>query len=254
MEIDWITLGAQLVNFAILVLLLRRFLYGRIVDAVRRREEEIQARLDDARRKEEEAEAEAAALRQDREALRERRDEMLREARAEAEEEREARLSEIRVETDAARERWRAQLGREREDFLRELRERAATATWRMVERVLAELADEELQHRTVTTFLKRLREAGDPSELSTAIRGAGTLVIRSAFELEEAEEERIRAALAEELGAAGPVTFEVAPELVLGLRLEAGDREVQWSVRDQLHALEERVREMVEQPAAEGS
>lgn len=247
MEIDWITLGAQVVNFVILVLLLRYFLYGRIVEAVERREDEIQARLDEAREREEEAEARARAHREDREAFREKREELLRQAREAAEEEREKRLEEVREEARATRERWRVQLKREREDFLAELRERAGRATWQMVEQALAELADEELQQRTVTTFLKRVDEAAGDSELADVVAGARDLVVRSAFELGGEERERIGEHLREALGAEGDVAFEVDRELVLGLRLEAGDREVQWSVRDQLQTLEDRVRELLE-------
>ena len=246
MEIDWITLGAQVVNFVILVLLLRHFLYGRILGAVERREEEIQDRLDQAREKEEEAREEAEAHRREREELQEKRDELLREAREAAEEEREKRLEEVRREADAARERWRDQLEREREDFLRELRERAAQATWKMVERALGDLADEDLQRRTVDTFVKRVEEAGGDSELAEAVSGADDLVLRSAFELADEDRERIRELLQEELGAGDGLDFQVDPELILGLRLEAGDQEVQWSVRDQMRALEERVREIL--------
>ena len=48
MAIDWITVGAQIANFLVLVYLLKRFLYGPIVRAMERREQTIAARLDDA--------------------------------------------------------------------------------------------------------------------------------------------------------------------------------------------------------------
>ncbi len=48
MLIDWFTVGAQIVNFLILVWLLKRFLYARILSAIRTRESKIAARLAEA--------------------------------------------------------------------------------------------------------------------------------------------------------------------------------------------------------------
>jgi hypothetical protein len=48
MLIDWFTVGAQIVNFLILVWLLKRFLYKPILDAIDAREKRIAAELADA--------------------------------------------------------------------------------------------------------------------------------------------------------------------------------------------------------------
>ena len=51
MLIDWFTVVAQIVNFLILVALLKHFLYGPLVRAIDAREERIAARLAEAERK-----------------------------------------------------------------------------------------------------------------------------------------------------------------------------------------------------------
>ncbi|MGB5096847.1 MAG: hypothetical protein WBN82_02930, partial [Porticoccaceae bacterium] len=48
MLIDWFTVGAQVVNFLILVWLLKRFLYRPILDAIDAREKRIASELADA--------------------------------------------------------------------------------------------------------------------------------------------------------------------------------------------------------------
>ena len=55
MLIDWFTVGAQALNFLILVWLLKRFLYKPILDAIDAREERIDAELAAAALKEAEA-------------------------------------------------------------------------------------------------------------------------------------------------------------------------------------------------------
>ena len=48
MLIDWFTVVAQIVNFLVLVALLKHFLYGRLVEAIDAREKRIAARLAEA--------------------------------------------------------------------------------------------------------------------------------------------------------------------------------------------------------------
>ena len=49
MQIDWLTVAAQIVNFLVLVWLLQRFLYRPITEAMARREERIESRLSEAK-------------------------------------------------------------------------------------------------------------------------------------------------------------------------------------------------------------
>ena len=45
MAIDWVTVSAQIVNFLLLVWLLKRFLYQPVLSAMDRREQDIAERL-----------------------------------------------------------------------------------------------------------------------------------------------------------------------------------------------------------------
>ena len=62
MLIDWFTVGAQALNFIILVWLLRRFLYKPILNAVDAREKLIARELADAEGKKAEAQKERDAF------------------------------------------------------------------------------------------------------------------------------------------------------------------------------------------------
>ncbi len=58
MLIDWFTVFAQIINFLILVFLLKRFLYEPIISAMDEREEKIALRMQAAEQKRNEAEQE----------------------------------------------------------------------------------------------------------------------------------------------------------------------------------------------------
>ena len=93
MLIDWFTVVAQIVNFVVLVVLLKHFLYDRIIGAMARREETIRARREAAENEKEEAQQEADAYRKKKEEIEEKRNEMHSQAKQAAEEELGASLS-----------------------------------------------------------------------------------------------------------------------------------------------------------------
>src|SRR5512135_1691282 len=100
---DWFTVIAQIINFLILVALLKRFLYGPIVRAMDRREEEIASRLDAAAKKSVDAEQERERYETLARELAEAREEMRAGAREEAEELREDLLEKAREEVGRSR-------------------------------------------------------------------------------------------------------------------------------------------------------
>jgi len=62
-QIDYFTIFAQIINFLVLVLLLKHFLYGRIIKAMDEREKRIESQLQEAAKKKKEADEEADSYR-----------------------------------------------------------------------------------------------------------------------------------------------------------------------------------------------
>ena len=101
MLIDWFTVGAQALNFVILVWLMRRFLYKPILHAIDAREKKIAAELADAAAKKAEAEKERDEFQHKNEELDQQRAALLRKATDDAKAERQRLLDEARKAADA---------------------------------------------------------------------------------------------------------------------------------------------------------
>ncbi|MFW5835129.1 MAG: F0F1 ATP synthase subunit B, partial [Pseudomonadota bacterium] len=159
MQIDWLTVSAQLVNFLVLVWLLQHFLYGPITRAMAAREARIEARLDEARRARSDAESEAECLRERQAELERDRERLLREAKEAAEAERREREQQAREAVDRLAKDWRRQLGEERQSFLRDLRDRAENLVYRIAARAIEDLGDEDMEGRIAHGFARRLHD-----------------------------------------------------------------------------------------------
>jgi len=251
MQVDWFTVVAQIVNFLILVYLLKRFLYGPVVSAMERREERVTGRLRDARQSQDEAERKAAELQRERDELEARRQELLDEAREQADERRRQLLDEIRDEVEEVRERWRQDVEREKEAFVRDLRGEAASWIAAAARRALSELADAELEDRIVGVFAERLRKlsAEEGRSLAEAVRDGGEpLRVVTTFSVPEPQREALREAIQEQLGEEIELRFAESADLVCGIELRTPGRVVAWSVDGFLGDLGERLEDALEQ------
>jgi F-type H+-transporting ATPase subunit b len=244
MGIDVFTLVAQIVNFVVLLVLLRAFLYRPIMRVMREREQRIADEHAAAEQAREEAEARAEALKRERDELEEARRERLAEVEREAGRLREERLAEVREEAEAARERWREALERERDELADAVRGGAAAVLADALQRGWRELADEDLEARAIEVFARRLGKLDDEqrASLAEAARG-GELVFTTAFEATDERRAALLAAVRESLlgddDPAPEADFERDPALIAGVTLRAGDLRVGWTARAQLDDLE---------------
>src|ERR1700682_4237956 len=100
MLIDWFTVGAQAINFVILVWLLKRFLYKPILDAIDAREKRVAAELADADAKKAEAQKERDEFQRKNTEFDQQRAALLTKATDEAKVERQRLLDEARKAAD----------------------------------------------------------------------------------------------------------------------------------------------------------
>ena len=242
MQIDLFTLGAQIVNFLVLVALLRYFLYDRVIEAMDAREERIASRLREAEEKLESAEQEKASYQEKQDEWEKKRERMIREAREEVDRQRQEWMDDARDEVDATRRRWMDELEQQRDEFLQQLRRRIGEETVAVARRALADLADADLEDQVIETFTERLQdlEEDDRSKLAAA----DAWKIRSAFELSDKQREHLEEGLKEALGESRAVDYSTSEEMIGGVELRFDGEAVSWNLRHYLDRLEQQVRD----------
>ncbi len=245
MQIDWLTVTAQIVNFLVLVWLLQHFLYGPITRAMAAREERIENRLAEAERAKADAAAEAERLEARQRELERARESELDKAKREAEQTRKALERDARREVDDKREAWLAQLEDERSSFLDELRRRAGDAFYKLARRALVDLADADLEERIAQGFVRRLQDLDDDARAQIA--AAGTATVKSRFELSAGSKRKLTKAIHDRLGEELAVDYAADETVSGGIVLHAGSRRVAWTLESWLDGLEAAVNERLD-------
>lgn len=243
MLIDWFTVAAQVVNFIILVWLMKRFLYQPVLNAIAAREQKIAAELADAAAAKAEAEQLQETFRQKNQELDEQRADLMREAGDAAKAERERLLLEAREEADAASAQRAKALLSETQHLHAELARHTQQQVFEIARRVLGDLAGLSLEQRVCEVFVRRLQDVEGAARATLvaafkAVTEAEPALLRSAFELPAAQRAAIQTALDDAFGDPIPLEFEADPELVSGIELSAQGQKLAWSISDYLAAL----------------
>ena len=166
MEIDGFTVVAQLVNFALLVWLLKKVLYGPLLAAMERRRARIEHARSEAAQARADAEQLAAEYRQklaDLETFRQQRFNAL---QSELEQQRRERLKTINAEAEAAQAQWHQRLEQEQSLQAAALRGAIQDRVLAICRKALADLAGTDLETAMVRSLLARLRNAPPDREV----------------------------------------------------------------------------------------
>ncbi len=236
MSFDWVTVVAQIVNFLILILLLKRFLYRPILAGIDAREADIAARVAAADAARGQAEADAAAHRAALADFETEKAGLVEAARQQAEAEKvrlRAKIDEMQqTEVDALR----AQAEGQRVRLAADLRADGAGAIVSLTRRALRDLADADLEERIAGRLATRLAHSG--AELRDAAAQAPRARVISSFHLPDDCRARVAAALHAEV-ADIPVDFQTEASASPGVVLRVGGAQIGWTIDAYLDAFE---------------
>ncbi len=253
MLIDWFTVGAQAVNFLILVWLMKRFLYEPVLAAIDAREQKVASELQQAADAKTQADKEREALRVKTEALPGQTAELLRAAAGDADTQRQHLLEDARKESQELRSRSMTALAAEQAELKLQIVSRTRQETFALTRKTLADLADTSLEDRMLEVFIRRVADLNDAQKAQIvpppAGAHSGAPLLRSAFALTPAQRANIAAAFSRWPCEGGALQFETAPDLISGLELRVGGQKLAWNVAAYLGTVEEKAAGLLTTP-----
>ena len=250
MLIDWFTVGAQIVNFLILVWLLKHFLYKPILDAIDAREKRIAAELADADAKKAEAEKERTDFEDKNKAFDQQRTALLGKATDEAKAERERLIDQAKKDAESLRVTQADALRGDQVRLGSEITLLAEKEVFAIARKALTDLATVSLEERVGEVFTRRLRELDPKAKqlLGDALKNSSQpALVRSAFELPPDQRAAIQNALNETFSAVVRIKFEDSQDAICGIELTANGQKVAWSISSYLGELSKKVSDLVD-------
>ena len=228
----------QILNFALVFIVLRAFVFKPIMDLLAKRRKSIAQGLQDAQVA---AEARANAEKDAQEILTKAQAEANQNIR-EATERAEVVSKEImaQAESDAAkaREAALADAGLERDRMLADVRGQVAALAMAATHKLIGDALDEKRQRALIDEFFSGVKSGEVVVLEDTGLSGASAEII-SALPLTEEEKEIVRQDITSKTGSQ-TVTFRVDPSILGGLVVKVGDKVLDGSVSGQLESLQQ--------------
>ena len=244
MLIDWFTVGAQVLNFIILVWLLKHFLYKPVLTAIDAREKRIATELADAERQKSQAQKERDELSDKNQKFAEERAALMAKAMLEVKIERERLLDEARQLAGELVTKQKTALRSNSVALTDQLKGLAAREVFDIARKALADLASADLEERMGEVFTRRLRQLKPEAKASlVAVLKApnASAIVCSRFGLGAKVQATIRNALNETFSADIRLSFDTAPDSLCGIELTVGGQRLSWDISEYLKVLEQK-------------
>ena len=263
MLIDWFTVIAQIINFLILLWLLKRFLYQPILSAIDTREEQVANVLAEADEKHHLALLQYADYADKNEQFDQVNEQMLLDAQAAVANHRAILMSEAQDAAKEIKEQHRARLAKEADDFKYMLRQTTLDEVFAISRQALQSLASKSLEQQITDVFVEQIKslDSHSKSELISALQAPSnsensnsgshdSVSLRSAFELSNTQYQVIQSTLEDITGK--PIellytgTNNNSDELIAGIEITANGYRLAWSIEQYLASMEQAINDLL--------
>lgn len=241
MEIDWFTVIAQIINFLILVWLLKQFLYKPILRAVDERESKIASQLEEAARIESEALQEKQFFIRKNEEFDRTHAAQLEEAKKQVEAQKIRLYEEAREETNALRIKLEESLRQQEEDLKETLKRKTKEEVFAIASKALSDLAEEELEEQIITVFIKKMTKLPDVDKIKfiKALQETdGIIRVRTAFDLSGNLKKKLERVLQKMAPVDIQFHYERDSDVVSGIVVETSNFQLAWNIESYLESL----------------
>lgn len=242
MKINWFTLIAQIINFLVLMWLLKRYLYKPILNAIDERENKIVAQLMDAEAKKAEAEKERNEFKKKNETFDRQKGELMQKAIEESNAEGLKIKEEARNEANALKAKLEKNIQDSQENRNREIAQKIQQEVVTITKKTLTDLSSASLEEQSVLTFIKKINELKEDEKqklILTLTSRKNPILVKSAFKLSNKQQTEIQQSINAVLDVESQFQFKIAPELIIGIELSANGYKLSWSISEYINSLE---------------
>ncbi len=251
MQINWFTVIAQILNFLLLVWLLKRFLYKPILKAIDEREGKIASQIKDAEAKETLAKKEQTEFSEKNEAFDQEKKALMDKAIEEATEERQKLLDVARNDANELRLKLEKALIEMQENMNSDLVQKTQHEVFEIARKTLNDLASVSLEEQSANVFIKHIKalKKEEKQQFIAAFKsGSSPVLVQSAFDLPKKQQTEITSAVNEILGTETKFQFKTVPELISGIELTSNGYKLAWSISEYLNSLQKRISETMKE------
>lgn len=200
MNINWTTVFFQIINFLVIVWILKKYLFKPVLSAMDTREATIQARLEDASKAIKEAEEEKNSLKAKILKAEKERDAIIKQAEIDAEAEYKNMMQIFNNEIAKNKKNFETQMRNEREHLRGSIKELADNVILKTISNAMQDLAGMQIEEPLIENFITKLRakKFKELAGLKNYYKKIGKIEVVSSFTIKPELQKEIKQILAE--------------------------------------------------------
>lgn len=239
MEFNGFVFFAQIVNFLILIAILKKFLYRPILDAIRKRELYIKKTVEDADRSKTEFERSRAKYEEKMESLERDKERLKTKMYQEVEVERKKKIEEVKKEVGVLREKVKLQIEGEKQIFLSEIVNSLYRKFSIFADKALRELSNETLQSQILDLFIEKIDKLPN-DEIQKICKklgdSEGKITLSTFNPIEDEDRAKFEEALRNREVKFTEVNYRTKPELLMGVEMNVDSYYLLWNLENYLN------------------
>lgn len=243
MEVNWSTFFMEIVNFLILVWILKRFLYKPVMEAIAARRSGIEQDMQAAHRKDQEAQTLKSQYEHRMEDWEKEKQAAREQLHDEIEQERQRLQAQLQADIEQEREKAHAIATQQQQEQQRHYQQQALQNSVRFTSKLLGEVASAELEARLLDKLLIQLQAmpANQRQHLSQALNAHEvTAQVLTAFPLEESLRKKLQQALQDLSEQPVHCEYKQDKNLLAGARIQLGPWLLHANLQDELQVFAE--------------
>lgn len=245
MLIDWFTVLAQIINFLLLVFLLKKFLYKPILEGIDKRKKEIETSIQQATKKEREAKTVLEEYQQKKTDLENNTKKILEDASHKAHELLKRKSKEVNDEIDELKKVRLQKIRQEEKEFKEYTIDQFRKIIIDVCRKVMGELSDRKIDDVVFDKFLKYLRE--ELPLIKEEIKDQKNVKLVTSRELTIERKKQFQEII-EGINFSPNYQYLVEENNILGVNLLIDGYELSWNAAGSLGIIEEKITHSLDQ------
>jgi len=245
MKIDWFTVIAQVLNFLILVWLLKRFLYKPVLNAIGAREKRIAAQLNDAAEKEANALSEKNLFQQKNAEFEQQRAAALTQVEEEAKAERQKQFAQVRNDSAALQQKLQQAIAEQQQNISAGIKNKIQQEVFAIAARTLNDLGSASLEEQIMNAFIRRINNFNEDErkQFKEAFDTLGeTLHVTTAFPLSASQKNILQKAITTITGNDISFDYLLNKAIISGIEIAVKSYRLAWNIENYLDELKKHI------------
>ncbi len=241
MLIDWFTVFAQIVNFLVLVWLLKKLLYKPILNAIEKRENLVKSQLTLAEATMKDAQEKSDLLSQEKSDFEKRKQLEFDKAIDSAESIKASLIEDTKKELEALSLKQQVRLKEDEHTFTKDLIKKTQKEVFAIARKALSDLASENLENHIAVKLIQTIETLGQEEReaLINALNSSDQgISVRSSLELSNTVKMQISHTFNKILSTEVKLEFDIKPDLVCGIEIVTNGYKLSWNIDEYVSAI----------------